>query len=144
MFMRKLEQIVFAVALAFLCLQIGVLVGKNNATQQPQPNPIHHYHTTIKYDTISSVQYVDKWNTKTDTAYFPLVQNITDTVQVEVPIYTYKFDTLGVLAVVSGYGVELDTLQVQTKIITDSVIVPYHTKKWHWGAGFALGFGYVR
>lgn len=141
--MRKLEQVVFAVALAFLFLQIGVCVGNRNATSQ-QPQPIHHYHTTIKYDTISSVQYVDKWRTKTDTAYFPLIESKTDTVRVEVPIDTYKFDTLGILAVVSGYGVTLDTLQVESKIITDSVIVPYYTKKWHWGWGFALGFGYVK
>lgn len=129
-------------ALVFI---LGWVIGFHKQPKQQMPEPIHHWHTDIVYDTITDVQCQSKYITRHDTAYLQCIDTMykTDTVMVEIPIYQYKFDTAGVKASVSGYNVTLDSLEVERKIITDSVIVPFEQRKWHLGFGFALGFGYV-
>lgn len=130
-------------AICLVLFGVGWLLGRGKRPQTPEPEIIHH-ETTV-YDTITDVQENTVQVTHFDTVFLPvfLSDTLTDTLQAEIPISQYVFDTVGCRAVVSGYGVTLDTLQVETKIITDTIIVP-QKRKWHFGFGFAIGIGYVK
>lgn len=141
--MEKINNILTLCVFLVIAYGIGWIVGRTRTTQTIEPQTIHH-ETTI-YDTITQMQEKPVEIVRFDTVFLPvfLSDTVTDTVTVEIPISRYVFDTLGVRAVASGYGVTLDTLQVEKKIITDTIIVP-RKKTWHFGLGFAIGLGYVR
>lgn len=130
-------------AICLVVLGVGWYLGFTKSKETIEPQIIHH-ETTV-YDTITDVQENTVQVTHFDTVFLPvfLSDTLTDTLQAEIPISQYVFDTVGCRAVVSGYGVTLDTLQVETKIITDTIIVP-QKRKWHFGFGFAIGIGYVK
>ena len=142
--MDTLKKILLYLTIAGLIFILGYTIGffKRPVTEKPQP--VHHWHTEYVYDTITDVQWKDRYINRHDTTYLTCIDTLYDSVLVEVPIYEYKFDTAGVKASISGFNVSLDSLEVEHKIITDSVIVPYKERRWHWGFGFAIGFGYVR
>lgn len=142
--MNTIKKILLFGIIAGLLFILGYSIGFFKRPVPVTPEPVHHWHTEYVYDTITDVQYKDRFIYRYDTTFLNCVDTLYDSVLVEVPIYQYKFDTAGVKATVSGFNVSLDSLQVETKIITDSVIVPYEQRKWHWGFGFAIGFGYVR
>lgn len=141
--MKKINKILTLCVFLLIAYGIGWIVGRTRTTQTIEPQTIHH-ETTI-YDTITQVEEKSVEIVRIDTVFLPvfLSDTITDTLQAEIPISRYVFDTIGVHAVVTGYGVTLDTLQVETKIITDTIIVP-QKRKWHFGFGFAIGIGYVK
>lgn len=86
--------------------------------------------TVTVTDTITNWQAYNVYHYRTDTAYLPIVQYQTDTiikldsVFVQIPIDTYHYDTTirdsnyttHLKAVVSGFGVEMDSLYLNTKI----------------------------
>lgn len=130
-------------AICLVVMGVGWYLGFTKSRETIEPQIIHH-ETTI-HDTVTNVKEKLVRVKHLDTVLLPvfLSDTITDTLQAEIPISQYLFDTMGVRAVVTGYGVTLDTLQVETKIITDSVIVP-RKRDWHFGFGFAIGIGYVK
>lgn len=102
-------------------------------------------------DTITQMQPYDVHHYRTDTAYLPvidtLLDTVTDSVFVEVPISMYRYDTTitdtnyatRIQAVVEGFAVGLDTLSIHTKILQEKVIpVP---KQRRWGLGVGLMYG---
>lgn len=142
----KIWEKILIIAIIAVC---GVIAGfcwgysKMYVKCSDKPEVIHHYHTEYVYDTITDVQYKNKYINRYDTAYLTCIDTVVDSVLVEIPIYQYHFDTAGVKATVSGFNVTMDSLEVETKIITDSVLVPYEERKLRFGFGFAIGFGFI-
>lgn len=141
--MKYIEETLLVLTIAALVFIVGWVTGRTKSMKEPATIvPVHHWHTEIQYDTINAVQWKTKTQYKTDTVELQTIQH--DTVTVELPLSLYVFDTLGVHAAVTGHSVTLDTLQVERKITTDSVLVPVKNREWHWGVGVALGVGYVK
>lgn len=141
--MEKINNFLTLCVFLLIAYGIGWIVGRTRITQTIEPQTIHH-ETTI-YDTITQIEEKSVEIAHIDTVFLPVFLNdtIKDTLKTEIPINRYLFDTIGVHAVVTGYGVTLDTLQVEKKIITDSIFVP-RKRNWHFGFGFAIGLGYVK
>ena len=80
-------------------------------------------------DTITDWQPYDVYHYRTDTAYLPvintLLDTVTDTVLVEIPIEIYRYDTTiqdtnyktHLNAVLSGFHTSIDTLTIHTEIL---------------------------
>lgn len=88
---------------------------------------LHHYDTT----TLSVI----------DTCYE------TDSIQVQVPIYTYVYDTLTpdsvmLHAKLQGYNVMFDELRLQyVKQQNTTIVKPVKIEQKHWGVGVSAGMG---
>lgn len=101
-----------------------------------------HYDTVYRTDTkLETLRLVDTaWlgDTVTDSVY----------VQVEVPIYTYQFDTtqttdstsLHLKAVLRGFEVSVDTLSIQWEKVAQKAQNP--PRKWYQHIAPAVGVGY--
>lgn len=104
-------------------------------------------------DTITNWQPYDVHHYRTDTAYLPVIDTILDTVTdsvfVEVPVSMYRYDTTivdsnyetSLKAVVSGYSVSLDTLSIHTEITKQEAILVPKQRRWGVGAGLMYGTG---
>lgn len=104
-------------------------------------------------DTITNWQPYDVHHYRTDTAYLPVIDTILDTVTdsvfVEVPVSMYRYDTTivdsnyetSLKAVVSGFGVTMDSLYLNTKIMQQEAILVPKQRRWGVGAGLMYGTG---
>lgn len=93
----------------------------------------------VRYDTLTL---------PSDTLF--VYDTLTDTVRIPVPISNYVLDTIittdssktHLRGVLEGFSVSVDSLSITYEKVHQEVLKT--PKKWHWGFGFALGFGYVR
>lgn len=111
------------------------------------------YITDSICDTITQMQPYDIYHYRTDTAYLPLIETmldtVTDSVFVEVPISMYRYDTTitdsnyttRIQAVVEGFAVSLDTLSIHTQIMRQEAILVPKQRRWGIGAGLMYGTG---
>lgn len=152
--MKTIEKIVFVLIFLIATACVGYFIGRfkeYKKCSEKEPTVIYVPQEKIIYDTITDIQYVNRYVYKYDTAFLHTVDTlqITDTVQVLVPIERAIFDTITADSVhvhgsISGYKPSLDTLTVEVKTLNNNVIVNQpEEKKLRWGWGFALGFGFV-
>lgn len=118
---------------------------------EKEPTVIYVPKEKIVHDTVTNIQYKTRYIDHYDTTYLHTVDTVTlsDTVQVVIPIERITFDTLTADSVrvkgsISGYNPSLDTLTVEVKTIENNIVIQEKKSGWHWGFGFALGFGYVK
>lgn len=142
--------------LLFALSILGILlVILSHRTKNDVDNMISTTDTIVINDTITEWKPYDVYHYRTDTAYLPKVDTINDTivkldsVYVEVPISTYRYDTViqdtsyttHLKAVVSGFSVAVDSVYLSTEI------TPQRVKKQPWygnlcpavGVGFGTG-----
>ena len=142
---KIIELIVLGGLIALLviqCIKVHDLSEElNTYTPHTDTVTIHNwvadtiYQTNTKYVKLPVVTHDTITNTDTITT--------TDSVLVEVPISTYQYDTVTldsthVRAVLSGFQVKVDSLSIETKIVRQE------PRKWHWGWGMAIGYGWVK
>lgn len=152
--MKNWEKLASIIIIALLALIAGFTWGATNQYRkclEKEPQVIYVPKETVIYDTLTDIRYKDRWHVRHDTAYLQTVDTLicTDTVQVLIPIERLTFDTLTADSVhikgsISGYNPSLDTLTVEVKKTENNIILQEKEKGWHWGFGFAIGFGYVR
>ena len=125
---------------------VGLLAGRFCCTRGPVEHFVERVDTLVVRDTITREKpvFVDRYITRTETVLLPVHDTtvVRDSVLVDVPIERriYQEDSL-YRAVVSGFRVSLDTLQVYrtTKEITKYVTVPVRKR---WGVGVTGGWGF--
>lgn len=146
--MKETVKTFVIVVLVLLVVLLSVKSMKCYQKSQDKPEPV------ILTDTIVNVEwdtvYLERYKTVklpiTDTTVYYIADTVTrvDSIEVEVPISKYKFDTtlftdstqLNLSIQNSGYEVKLDTLYYSF------TYRPTKTKKTHWFIGPSLGIGY--
>ena len=137
--------------LAVIYLLLFFLVNTNRTCQviqdkQSQPIIISDTITNVVYDTL----FIDHFETvklrTTDTTICYITDTVTrvDSIEVEVPISVYKFDStfttdttrLDLFIQNKGYNVKLDSIYYRLEY------TPTKIKKTHWFIGPSLGLGY--
>lgn len=144
--------IISGLIIAGLVYLIGYTLGYTKSEKkclEKDPVVITIKEPVTVHDTITNVQYKYKYIDHYDTAYFTCLDTITDTAYVEVPIYRYTYDTITpdsthLRMSLSGFNVNVDTIQAEYLKEKTTVVVQENKKDWHWGFGFAIGFGYVK
>lgn len=140
--------------LLLLMVIMGVLlVIMSHRAKQNAEHIITTTDTVTLTDTITNWKYDTVYFSRLDTVKLPILQtdtmSITDSVYVQLPINTYRYDTIisdsaytsRIQAVVSGFSVSLDTLSIRTELM------PLKAKKQPWysnlcpavGVGFGTG-----
>lgn len=117
-----------------------------------EPTVVYVPKEKIVHDTITDIQYRNIYRVYYDTAWMERVDTlpIHDTVQVIVPIERKSFDTITadsihVYGSISGYKANIDTLMVEGKTVQNNIIINQpEERRFHWGWGFAIGFGWVK
>ena len=139
--------LVFALLALFLGFMWGKYQeGKKNAQKEPLYTVIEK--PVVVHDTIT------QWKEKTtvfhhfDTITLNTVDTLTDSAIVEVPIFTYNFDTTlndstHVSQVLTGYNVKVECLTVEYPQKETHVIIQECKRRWRFGFGFCVGIGVV-
>ena len=147
--MKETVKAIFLLAVIYLLLFF--LVNTNRQTQviqekQPEPVILTDTIVNVEWDTV----YLERYKTVklpiTDTLVYYITDTVTrvDSIEVEVPISKFQFDTtvftdttqLNLSIRNSGYAVTLDTLSYHFEY------TPTKIKKTHWFIGPSLGLGY--
>lgn len=144
----------FVIGLVIGLIASGLMVWGYNVGKRHSTNTVDTIIDTIQInDTITQWQPYDVHHYRTDTAYLPVIDTILDTVTdsvfVEVPISLYRYDTIivdsnyetSLKAVVSGFGVTMDSLYLNTKIMRQEAILVSKQRRWGIGAGLMYGTG---
>lgn len=144
----------FVIGLVIGLIASGLMVWGYNVGKRHSTNTVDTIIDTIQInDTITQWQPYDVHHYRTDTAYLPVIDTILDTVTdsvfVEVPVSMYRYDTTivdsnyetSLKAVVSGYSVSLDTLSIHTEITKQEAILVPKQRRWGVGAGLMYGTG---
>ena len=150
----KLKQIIFILVVTIVILFTTLAIILTNHRTRKQPVPPQKI--IIVADTISKVVfdtvYIDRFVTKklqlTDTLIIDSVR--IDSIFVEVPISTYKLDTvfqtdstqLNLFIQNSGYEVTLDTLYYQLQYTPTPIKLPKKRHRFGFFVGPAVGLGY--
>ena len=153
----KLKQIIFClvVTIVILFTTLAIIVTNHRTRKQPVPPQ----KTIIISDTISKVVYdtvyIKEYKTvrlpTTDTLYRDSVR--IDSILVEVPISTYKLDTvfqtdttiLNLHIINSGFEVKLDSLYYRLEYRQVPPVVPkknYFRDHFRFGVGVSAGYGF--
>ena len=147
--MKKAIEYILIAILALLC----IYTAYKSYTLKGKVEYITVNDTIQLSDTITQWQPYDVYHYRTDTAYLPvidtLLDTVTDTVLVEIPIEIYRYDTTiqdtnyktHLNAILSGFHTSIDTLTIHTEIM------PQQPKKAPWysnicpcvGVGFGTG-----
>lgn len=149
---KYIFSIILFTVLLLVAYGIGYFISAKKYIKEcneKEPTVITIKEPVILHDTVTNLQYKDKYHYRTDTCYLPVVDTITDTAYVEVPIYRYTYDTITpdsthLRMSLSGFNVNVDTIQAEYLKEKTTVVVQENKKDWHWGFGFAIGFGYVK
>ena len=152
--MKIWEKILIMVIIALCGLIAGYTFGYAKMyvkCSSQEPTVVYVPKEKIVHDTVTDIQYRNIYRYYYDTAWMERVDTlpIHDTVQVLVPIERKSFDTITTDSIhiygsISGYKPSLDTLTVEVKTIENNIVIQEKKSGWHWGFGFALGFGYVK
>ena len=150
----KLKQIIFILVATIVILftTLAIIVTNHRTRKQPVPPQktiiVTDTLTQVLYDTV----YIDRFVTKklqlTDTLYRDSVR--IDSVFVEVPISTYKLDTvfqtdttqLNLFVQNSGYDVKLDTLYYRLQYTPTPIKLPKKKHRFGFFVGPSVGVGY--
>lgn len=152
----KIWEKILIIAIIALC---GVIVGFGWGYSKmyvkcykKEPTVVYVPKEKIVHDTVTNIQYRNIYRVYYDTAWMERVDTlpIHDTVQVIVPIERKSFDTITadsihVYGSISGYKANIDTLTVEAKTVQNNIIINQpEERRFHWGWGFAIGFGWVK
>ena len=150
----KLKQIIFILVATIVILftTLAIVITTHRTKKQPVPQP----QTIVITDTISKVVfdtvYIDRFVTKklqlTDTLIIDSVR--IDSILVEVPISTYKLDTvfqtdttrLDLFIQNSGFDVKLDSLYYRLQYTPTPIKLPKKKHRFGFYIGPAVGVGY--
>ncbi len=142
---NKLSLLVIALALC-ACFLSGFLLCKHTQTRNKPTDTIHtivydtlHYRTPIAYDSVV-VRYAKKYETVTKTINDTVVYN--DTISISLPITQKQYRDSTYEAWVSGYEVQLDSINVFSKTVVKTITQPAQKTK-RWGIGVNAGYGYT-
>lgn len=138
----------FIIGLVIGLIISGLMVWSYNVGKRHSTNTVDTITDTITVsDTITQWQPYDVHHYRTDTVYLPvidtLLDTVTDSVFVEVPISIYHYDTTiadtthttRIQADISGFNVSLEQLTTTTKIM------PQRVKKQPWYTNIGIGAG---
>lgn len=141
--------ILTALILLVVLLSIKTVKYYQEARKQPKTVYVTDTITNVVYDTVFLEHYKTVKLPVHDTTLFFLTDTLTlvDSVEVDVPIYHYVFDTSFVTDTTvfnlsirnSGYDVSLDTLSY---FFQYTPTLPKKTHRFGWFIGPSLGLGY--
>lgn len=142
----------FVIGLVIGLIISGLMVWSYNVGKRYCANNVDTITDTITVsDTITQWQPYDVHHYRTDTAYLPVIDTILDTVTdsvfVEVPMSMYHYDTTiadtthttRIQTDISGFNVSLEQLTTTTEITRQE---PKNTLKWYTNICPAVGVGY--
>lgn len=144
------------IILAVIYLLLFFLVNTNRKSQviqekQLQPVVITDTITNVVYDTVYLERYKTVKLRTTDTTICYITDTVTrvDSIEVEVPISKFQFDTtfstdttcLNIRIQNSGYAVTLDTLSYNFKYTPRPPKTNFFKEHFKFGAGVSSGFG---
>ncbi len=145
--MKETVKTFVIVILSLLLVLLSVKSMKCYQKSQGKPEPIYLTDTltNIVYDTV----YLERYKTvklPVDTLVYYITDTVTrvDSIEVEIPISKYQFDTclttdttvFNLFIQNLGYDVTLDSIHYKFEY------TPTKTKKTHWFIGPSLGIGY--
>lgn len=143
-----MKQTLFIITIILLLFGV-IFLQQNKINNLKQPTYVTDTVTLVEIDTVALIKPIlqKREIVKYDTLTFTDTLTMTDTVTLPVPISKYTLDTVidsttHFKAVLRGFGVEVDTLSIEYEKTHQEVSIT--PEKWHWGFGFALGFGYVK
>ena len=151
----KLKQLIFflVVAIVILFTTLAIVITTHRTRKQPETKTIvvTDTITNVVYDTVYLERYKTVKLPTTDTLYIDSVK--IDSVFVEVPISTYKLDTvfqtdttrLNLFIQNSGYDVKLDSLYYKFEYRPTPPVVPkknYFRDHFRFGVGVSAGYGF--
>jgi hypothetical protein len=152
----KIWEKILIIAIIALC---GVIAGFGWGyskmyvkCSEKEPTVVYVPKEKVIHDTITDIQYKNRYVYRYDTTYLQCIDTLfmTDTVEVLVPIERKSFDTITadsihVYGSISGYKANIDTLTVEAKTVQNNIIINQpEERKFHWGWGIAIGFGWVK
>lgn len=153
--MKIWEKILIIAIIALCGLIAGYTFGYAKMyvkCSEKEPTVIYVPKEKVIHDTITDIQYKNRYVYRYDTTYLQCIDTLfmTDTVEVLVPIERKSFDTvtadsIHVYGSISGYKANIDTLMVEGKTVQNNIIINQpEERRFHWGWGFAIGFGWVK
>ena len=142
----------FVIGLVIGLIASGLMVWSYNVGKRHSTNTVDTITDTITVtDTIANWQYdtvyFNHYDTINTTDVVIINDTVNDTTYIQLPIYTYIFDTIiqdtnyktSLRAVTSGFNVTMDSLYLSTEIIKqEPKITP---KKWYQHIAPACGVG---
>ena len=148
--MKDIVKAIFLLAVMYILLFFLIKNRQSQVIQEkPEPVIITDTITNVLYDTVFFDHFETVKLPVVDTTVNFIADTVTrvDSVEVEVPISKYKFDTivftdttqLNLSIRNSGYAVTLDTLSYSFTYRPTKI---NKTKKIHWFIGPSLGIGY--
>ena len=144
--------LILVVTIVILFTTLAIVVTTHRTTKQPVPQPqtivITDTLTNIVYDTVYLERYKTVKLPTTDTLYIDSVK--IDSIFVEVPISTYKLDTvfqtdttrLDLFIQNSGYEVKLDSLYYRLEYQPTPPVIKKKRHRFGIFVGPAVGVGY--
>ena len=148
----KLKQIIFilVVIIVLLFTTLSIIVTNHRTQKQPEPKTIIITDTISKvlYDTVFIDHFVTKKLQLTDTLIIDSVK--IDSVFVEIPISTYKLDTvfqtdttrLNLHIINSGFDVKLESLYYRLEYKPFPPVIKKKRHRFGFYIGPAVGVGY--
>ena len=146
--MKEIVKTLVIVVLVLLVVLLSIKTNKYYQKSQEKPEPVYLTKTltNVVYDTAYLERYKTVKLRTTDTTICYITDTVTrvDSIEVEVPISIYKFDTclttdstnLNIRIQNSGYAVTLDSLSYYFEY------APRPQKKTQWFIGPSFGIGY--
>ena len=151
-----MKEIVKSMLILTVIYLLFFLVKTNRQSQviqdkQSQPVVITDTLTNIVYDTVYLERYKTVKLPVVDTLVYYITDTVTrvDSIEVEIPISKYKFDTtlftdstqLNLSIRNSGYEVKLDTLYYSFTYRPTKTKTNFFKEHFKFGAGISIGFG---
>ena len=143
--------VIIILVLLVVLLSVTSMKCYQEARKQPKTIYLTDTITNVLYDTIFIDHFEKVKLPITDTTVYYLTDTVTrvDSIEVEVPISIYKFDTtfltdttsLNIRIQNSGYAVTLDTLSYNFKYTPRPPKTNFFKEHFKFGAGVSTGFG---
>ena len=149
--MKEIVKAIFLLTVIYLLLFFLVNTNRQSQTKQPETKTI-----TVT-ETLTQVMYDTVFVEHFETIKLPVVDTLilindsirVDSIEVEVPISVYKFDStfttdttfLNIRIQNSGYAVTLDTLSYNFKYTPRPPKTNFFKEHFKFGAGVSTGFG---
>ena len=141
----------FVIGLAIGLIASGLMVWGYNVGKRHSTNTVDTIIDTIQInDTITNLQYdtvyFNRYDTINTTDVVIINDTVNDTTYIQLPIYTYIFDTLiqdtnyktSLRAVTSGFNVTMDSLYLSTEIMQQNP----KKQPWYGNIVPAVGLGF--
>ena len=143
--------VIIILVLLVVLLSVTSMKCYQEAQEKPETIYLTDTLTNVLYDTIFIDHFEKVKLPITDTTVYYLTDTVTrvDSIEVEVPISIYKFDTtfksdttqLNLSIQNSGYAVTLDTLSYNFKYTPRPPKTNFFKEHFKFGAGVSTGFG---